>query len=332
MILHPAVIALLAAAFLTSLMLLYSSWYAVLIVRKWDLTSGSELQLALERRTYLISTILSYVFGFQLLSLFLYAFTADNLHSFFVGAMCAAGTLNVNAYGYPTLILKIVNFLFAGGWLILNYADNRAYDYPLVKKKYLLLLAIIPFVLLESVMMTAYFYGLQADVITSCCGSLFSSDARQVASELAALPARPMEYLFYGTGLLTCTCGLRFYLRGRGGYLFSFMTVIWFFISLGAIISFISLYFYELPTHHCPFCMLQREYGYVGYPIYIALLGSGITGIGVGILMPFRSAPSLVQVVHSFQRRLTLAALLFIITFTAVVAARMIFTSFVLEG
>ena len=44
--------------------------------------------------------------------------------------MCAAGTLNVNAYGYPALILKVVNAVLAGQWLILNHADNRVPDYP----------------------------------------------------------------------------------------------------------------------------------------------------------------------------------------------------------
>jgi hypothetical protein len=76
------------------------------------------VQLALERRTYLISTLLAYGFGAQLLSLFLFSFTADQLHPFFVGAMCAAGTLYVNTYGYPALILKMINFLLvtSGCW------------------------------------------------------------------------------------------------------------------------------------------------------------------------------------------------------------------------
>ena len=91
---------------------------------------GSEQLAALERRTYLISTILTYAFGFQLLALFLYMFTADNLHTFFVGAMCAAGTLNVNGYGYPTLLLKIFNFLAAGTWL--NSPELRATTVPMI--------------------------------------------------------------------------------------------------------------------------------------------------------------------------------------------------------
>lgn len=58
--------------------------------------------------------------------------------------MCAAGTLYVNSYGYPVLILKVINFLFAGLWLIVNYTDNRGYDYPLIKIKYLFLLILTP--------------------------------------------------------------------------------------------------------------------------------------------------------------------------------------------
>lgn len=130
MIFHPSIIALYVASVLISFMVLYGASYGIQILRRWDITSGSELQLILERKTYLISTLLTYLFGFEIVSLFLYIFTVDHLHTFFVGAMCAAGSLYVNGYGYPALILKIINFLFAGVWLILNYTDNRAYDIP----------------------------------------------------------------------------------------------------------------------------------------------------------------------------------------------------------
>ncbi|MDD5245336.1 MAG: hypothetical protein PHU49_15115, partial [Syntrophorhabdaceae bacterium] len=147
MIMHPAVIALFTGSILVSFMALYAAYYGVSILKHWDLKDGRELQLNLERKTYLVSTIMSYAFCFQLLSLFLFIFTADKLSNLFVGAMCAAGTLNVNSYGYPTMLLKIVNFLFGGVWLILNYTDNKAVDYPLIKKKYLFLLVIVPFII-----------------------------------------------------------------------------------------------------------------------------------------------------------------------------------------
>lgn len=148
MILNPTVIANLLASYVSSGMLVYAAYYGAQILKHWNIESGDELQLILERKTYLISTLLSYVFGLQLLSLFLYIFTADALCPLFVGAMCAAGTLNVNAFGYPTLVLKILNFILAGLWLVLNHADNQGYDYPLIKKKYLLLAFVAPFIVL----------------------------------------------------------------------------------------------------------------------------------------------------------------------------------------
>ena len=84
MIFHPAIIALYVSSVLISFMVLYSSFYGVQILRRWNIKSGSELQLILERKTYLISTLLAYLFGFQLLSLFLYVFTVDQLNTFFV--------------------------------------------------------------------------------------------------------------------------------------------------------------------------------------------------------------------------------------------------------
>ncbi|HSG29625.1 MAG TPA: hypothetical protein VLA34_14180, partial [Candidatus Krumholzibacterium sp.] len=178
MIFHPAIIALYTASLLIGVMILYSAGYGIRIQRNWDIRSGSDLQLILERRTYLISTILTYVFAFEIISFFFYIYAADHLHTLFVGAMCAAGTLKVNGFGYPALILKMVNFMMAGLWLIMNHADNRAVDYPLIKKKYLLLSVITPFVLAEVFLQTRYFLLLRPDIITSCCGSLFSSGSK----------------------------------------------------------------------------------------------------------------------------------------------------------
>ncbi len=41
--------------------------------------------------------------------------------------------------------------------------------------------------------------------------------------------------------------------------------------AIAGIISFVSLYVYEHPHHHCPFCLLKAEYGYQGYWLYIPL-------------------------------------------------------------
>jgi hypothetical protein len=309
-------------------MMLYAGWNGIQILEKWDLNSGSELQLILERRTYLISTILSYVLVFQILSLFLYIYTADEIHGLFTGAMCAAGTLNVNSDGYPTLILKIVNCILAGVWLIVNYADTRGYDYPLIKVKYTLLTILAPLVLLETLSQYGFFSQLRGDVITSCCGSLFSVEKPGMAGDIAGLPAGIMEPLFFAAMAATTVCGIIFYRKGRGGYIFSALSSVTFVIAASSLISFICLFFYQLPSHHCPFCILQKEYDYVGYLLYITLLGGGVTGLGTGVLYSVRKRSSMVRVIPALLRRLTAATLMFYLLFTIVVVFRMLTTSF----
>ena len=90
MILHPGVLSLILGSGITLLLLLFASALGIQILRRWDISSSSEEQLLLERRTYLVSTLMAWAFAFQVGSLFLFIFTAEDLHRLFVGAMCAA--------------------------------------------------------------------------------------------------------------------------------------------------------------------------------------------------------------------------------------------------
>ena len=327
MILHPAVLALLLIALLVAGMGMYAGYYGVRILGRWDPASGSEDQLELERRTYLISTLMSYILSFELMSLFLFIYTADDLHTLFTGAMCAAGTLAVNSFGYPSLLLKIFNFLLAGVWLIVNHTDNRGYDYPLIRVKYELLNLIVPLLVLESVLLFAYFAGVKPDIITSCCGSLFSHESKSFSGDLASLPHLPMQIAFFTGMAITAISGVLFYVRGRAGYIFSIAAAVSFLISVTSVVSFICLYFYELPSHHCPFCLLQKEYGFVGYMLYATLFSGAVAGIGVGALMPFRKTGSLVGIIPVVQRRLALVTLVCYLLFTLIVVWKMIFSA-----
>ena len=66
MFFKPAILALFTGSLLISGMLLFSAYYAVQILQKWDIRSGSEIQLNLERRTYLVSSLMAYALAFQL--------------------------------------------------------------------------------------------------------------------------------------------------------------------------------------------------------------------------------------------------------------------------
>ena len=332
MIFHPAIIALLVGSALSCMMALYAAVKGLQIIRGWDIKSGSERQLVLERTTYLISTILTYLCGFQLLSLFLMVFTVEQLHTLFVGAMCAAGSLQANAYGYPALIMKMINFLLAGLWLILNYVDNQAYDYPLIKTKYAFLIFLTPLIILEAVLQSVYFFGLKPNIITSCCGSIFSADATGICAEIAALPALPTQIALLLSFGMTFAAGILYYRTKKGAYAFAFFSFLSFLLSIAGIISFLSVYIYELPTHHCPFCLLQKEYGYIGYPLYLLLFGGTIMGVAVGILTPFRQIESLAITLPALQRKLTIGALLVFFLFLLLAVYRLMSSGLVLAS
>jgi hypothetical protein len=126
--------------------------------------------------------------------------------------------------------------------------------------------------------------------------------------------------------------GLYFYLKNKGGYLFGVLSFAQFVISIAAIVSFISPYFYELPTHHCPFCILQKEYGYIGYLLYGALFGSAVTGMGVWMLSSFQNIKSLSKTLPSFQKKLALVSVILTIAFMAIVTYRILSTDFILRS
>ncbi|MCU7930936.1 MAG: hypothetical protein KZQ90_09050 [Candidatus Thiodiazotropha sp. (ex Codakia rugifera)] len=310
MLLNPAIMALVLVSLVVCSMLLLASGFAIQVLRHWNIGSGSEQQLVLERRTYLISTLLIWAFGFELMSLLLFIYNAESMSGQFVGAMCATGVLNVNGWGWPTLMLKIAVFFCGAVWLALNYLDNQGYDYPLVKYKYRLLLAILPLVVAEFILQLLHFTNMDPDVITSCCGTLFSSQAEGVAAEVSGLPPRNMMLLFVITGVIVILSGLRVALRGRGSWWFALFGTAAFAVALTSIVSFISLYIYEHPHHHCPFCILKSGHDYIGYILYVPLFISAALAMSVGVLSSWRGIPSLTLTVDSIIPRLSWIAVM----------------------
>jgi len=332
LIIHPAVIALTGGAILVAGFGLIAAAVGLDILRGWDLTSGAEAQLRRERRTALVSAVFSRLLPIQFFSIFLFIHTADHIHDLFVGAMCAAGSLNVNPHGYPTLLLKLANLVLCGLWLIVNHLDNQGHDYPLIRRKYLFLVGLAGLLALEAGWQYRYFAGLRPDVITSCCGTLFSADAATVGGRMAGLPAAPVAAAFFLSALLAMGSGIFFLRTGRAARLFAVSSGGFFVLALAAVISFISVYFYQLPTHHCPFCILQREYGYVGYALYLGLLVAAIPGMGVGLVDRLGRTKSLRNVRRRIQRRLCVASLIGVAVFTAVSLYPMIVGDFVYLG
>jgi hypothetical protein len=308
--LTPAILALNLASLTQAFLLLLAAGFAIQILRHWDLSSGSERQLELERRTYLIATLVAWVFAANLLSLLLFVYNAEQLSTQFVGAMCATGVLNANPWGWPALYLKVALFFAGAAWLTLNRVDNQAPDYPLVRPKYGLLLLIAPLALAEATVQWLFFTGLNPDLITSCCGSLFGPEGAGVAAEVAGLDPAASLAAFYLSGLALLAAGLRYWRRKGGGWLFVLMGAVTFAVAIGAIVSGVALYVYEHPHHHCPFCLLKSGHDFVGYGLYVPLFAATALALGAGLMEAWRSAPSLKPIIAAEGPRLAGMALI----------------------
>jgi hypothetical protein len=66
----------------------------------------------------------------------------------------------------------------------------------------------------------------------------------------------------------------------------------------------VSLYIYEHPNHHCPFCILKPEYGYQGYLLYLPLFAAAAAGLATGVLSLFGGRPNLATLAPQASARL----------------------------
>ena len=309
MIFQTPILALLLVALLTAVTALWSGGFAVQVLRRWDLAVMSRAQLRLERLTELVSTLFGAVMLAQLAALLLFVFNADRIAPMFVGAMCAVGTLNVNAYGFPALYVKIAVFFAAVLWLILDRADRMGRDYPLTRVKYAALLYIVPLVLLDAALELSYFLNLRTDVITSCCSKLFVPNSANLANQMATLGPGAALILLAVAGAVLVASGAWVLARGRGYMVYALASAGVFGAGLTAVVAAISVYVYENPNHHCPFCILKPEYGYFGYALYGPLFIGTAMGLGAGMLSLFRATPSLTDSLPGLMRRLVIWSL-----------------------
>jgi hypothetical protein len=288
MILHPGVLALLTGGLISLVMLTCGALVGVRIALRWNPEGAEAEQLSLERRSWLVTTLVCWAISIEVLSLLLFLFTVDIIHPLFVGSMCATGTLNANPVGWHLLWIKLLLFLLGALWLVVNHIDQRLPEQPLTRFKYSVLPPLLLLVIADLVVMGAFFFGLNPEIITSCCGALFSSGGSGVASDLVALPLRPMIIAFYLVttlfALLLVIC--RQTSRAVWRVLLALSAIVFGLVSIGSVVSFISVYYYQLPTHHCPFDLLQGHYYFIGYPLYICLFGALLCGL-VPLLLIF---------------------------------------------
>ncbi|KIM12247.1 MAG: hypothetical protein KU38_05010 [Sulfurovum sp. FS08-3] len=276
MILSPAIVTIM----ILNLLFAFFGWVALVlslrIARYWDSNATTKRQYQLEKQSYLGATIIKFIFIIKLPLFAFFVYTLDGISHLLTGAMCAAGVVDATREGLPLLILKIANIYLFGLWLVLHYRDMRFETLPFTRLKFGLFIGGFVLLMAEIYLEIAMFSAIDVDKIVSCCGSLYSSSSTSHLSHLFSLSNRAVVVAFYGAFALLFSL---YWLKNR--YLFALSNLIFLFVSIVSLILFFAPYIYELPTHHCPFCILQRDYYYTGYLLYILLFVGTFYGISL---------------------------------------------------
>jgi hypothetical protein len=248
------------------------------ILRRWDFQATDTRQYRLEKRAYLVTLIILFALAAKILLLPFFAYTIDRLAALVPGAMCGAGVLGANGFGGPLLLLKVAVLALAGTWLLVNREDLAAPDYPFLRAKLWLFLAAWVLVVAETVLDLLYLTRISTLSPVQCCSLIYG-----VAGPGPQLPlgldTRLLLILFYLVAALALVAGL-----ARLAVVAAASSAGLLFFGYHAVVDFFGTYVYQLPTHRCPFCMLQPEYHLVGYLIWGSLFGGAFFGVAAPLL------------------------------------------------
>lgn len=254
-------------------LLFIAFYFSVFIIKNWDYNKTTSYQYKLEKKSYLIILIIFFTLIVKIFLMPYFSYSIDNLSHIIPGAMCAAGVIKANNYGEILLGLKLLILFFIGIWLIINSLDLKEKTYPYTKQKFAFYIFIFILIILETTLDILYLSNISTKEPVMCCSVIFGSNA--VGNKIPFnLSIFMLVGLFYLTFLLTIFSNIQ-----KQKFINFIINTFFLYISYYAMTYFFSTYIYQLPTHQCPFCMLQKEYFFIGYFIWTSLFLGTFFGI-----------------------------------------------------
>lgn len=284
------------------------------ILKSWDFDSYSQKQFALEKHAYLVTTILIFVFIVKIFTLIYFVFTINTLSVLIPGAMCGAGVISADDYGMYLLFFKLLILFFLLLWMTINRYDLKAKDYPLFHIKSWLFVLVFFMIVIEMWLNISYFTNIDTTKTVSCCSTIFGQ--LEGANPLPfGLDTSMLLLLFYLLFLILAGAMLT---KQRVVVIVTdllFVTIAYY-----AVVYFFGTYIYELPTHKCPFCMLHKEYHYVGYLIWGTLFSGVFLSISSSIMGIYLKSKKITQDNENEYRIPLILLNIFVLICTAYVA------------
>lgn len=278
MLISPEVLTIYILDILFALFATVAFIVSLKIVKDYDANTTTVLQYELEKKSYLAATIIKYLFFIKVPFFLFFIFTLDTISFVLPGAMCGAGVVNASSVATPLLFLKLLNIYLFAYWILLDKEDMSIESQPYMRQKFLLYLLFYILLIVEIALEFSMFLNIDVKSVVDCCGAIFSQSDGSYMAQFLGLSSSVFITLLYGNFFLLL---LSYFLKNR--YIFAFFNLTFIVVALLSLIAFFGTYIYELPTHHCPFCLLQSDYNYVGYALYSLLFLGTFNGVVIGL-------------------------------------------------
>ena len=240
-------------------------YQSVLLLKNYNFNATDATQYQLEKKSYFVITIISISIIIKFILLPFFVHTLDVLSGIVPGAMCGAGVIGANEFGKVALFVKILIVLLSMLWFRLNSHDEKTKNQPYFRMKLFFFVFIYMLIVLEIILELKFFTNISTESPVLCCSVIYT-DVTDINQLPLNLSMRQLLYTFYGLYLFILV--LNYY---KKRCILALVSLLFSYISYYVIVYFFGTYIYELPTHKCPFCMLQSDYNFIGYAIFFSL-------------------------------------------------------------
>ena len=280
-LLEPWIVFRLVAGIVAAALFARAAFTAAKVIRRFDVASATEGQLALEKQVELASTLVRVATFVQVGSLALGVLAADRLSRAIRGAMCAYGVFHANEWGFRALASSLA-VAVVGGVVAHAYAfDAKLPRLDLVKPLAWLTLFVAPLALVDLALTSIFLLHLDLSITASCCSVQLDSAA---AGNGGYASGPRVAIVWIACAVVALSIALALFVAKRpelsrvavAGLLSLFAMP----LALAAAVLETAPYAFELPQHVCPFCLLKSDVLWVGYPLFGAILLAAMQGGG----------------------------------------------------
>jgi hypothetical protein len=279
MIWHPLLMAVGVGDLLGFLFLLAAAKTVFKIGIHWAPQSAQLQQIRLERAAE--SAALSAKFAlaaFGVATLVLIVAITNVLQAVIPGAMCGTGVLQATGgFGGPALFLRLIVCGIMYIWRVLEKLNFKQPDSPLTPGNARLLLLALPFYALAVSTTLQAIFHIDTQQPVDCCAIVYDqfrdlADANRTAGFANTL----WLWIFWVLSSLLILSGWQARRSGSTGRvkftgLLALLALIWVPTAALVLVNVFAAYYYQVPHHHCPWCLFLPDHQFVGLPLFATL-------------------------------------------------------------